>query len=118
MAKTQYVTIPLDEYKELLLREKPTDKSHELCQRILSIVRDAVEYDENDRSYYSNNIGNHLKVNDGDKCVVEIMRMLKYVDFDWYMEIWNSVMTGKRNADAMEAKIAQMNEAKQIRSES
>jgi len=45
------------------------------------------------------------------------MRMLKYVDFDRYMKIWNGVQTAERNRKAMEAQIAQMNEAKEIRSE-
>ena len=38
MAKTQYVTIPLDEYKELLLKEKPTDRDHEILNRVINAV--------------------------------------------------------------------------------
>lgn len=115
--KSQYVTIPLEEYKELLLKERPSEKEHELCERILSIVRESIEYDEHNSPYYSSHVGDHMKVDDGGKCVAEIVRMLKYVDFDRYMELWNSVMTAERNRKAMEEKVAQMNEAKEIRRE-
>ena len=115
--KIQMVTIPLEEYKELLLRDKPTDREHELCERMLTIIRESIEYTEDNSSWYTNHVGDHMKVEDGGKCVAEIMRMLKYVDFDRYMEIWNSVQTAERNRKAMEAQIEQMNEAKEMRKE-
>ena len=117
MAKSQYVTIPLEEYKELLLKDRPTERDHELCERMLTIVHEAVGYDEDNRDWYTNHIGDHLKVSDGDRCVREIVRMLKYVDFDRYMELWNSVMTAERNRKAMEEQVAQMNEAREMRKE-
>ena len=117
MAKTQYVTIPLEEYKALLLKEQPTDRSYELCERILEEVEKHVEYDEHDSMYWSNSIGDHMKVKGGDAMVVEVMKMLKYVDFDRYMKIWNGVQTAERNRRAMEERIEQMNEAKEIRKE-
>lgn len=115
--KTQMVTIPLEEYKVLLLKESPTDKSNELCERILGMVEQHIEYDEHDSRYWSSSIGDHMKVKNGDELVVELMKMLKYIDFDRYMKIWNGVQTAERNRKAMEAQIAQMNEAKEIRSE-
>ena len=114
-AKTQMVTIPLEEYKALLLKEAPTEKSHELCERMLDMLANHIEYDEHDRVYWTSSIGDHMKVKDGSNFVKDLMVMLKYVDFERYMRIWNDVMTGKRNADAMQAKIDQMNEAKEIR---
>lgn len=115
--KTQMVTIPLEEYKALLLKEAPTDKSHELCERILGRLSEHIEYDEHDRCYWTSSIGDHMKAKDDAGFVKEIMVMLKYVDFERYMRIWNDVMSGKRAEDAMQAKIEQMNQAKEIRYE-
>jgi len=116
-AKTQMVTIPLEEYKELLLKERPAESDHELCERLLSILAQHIEYDEHENRYWATSLGNHMKCKDEEDFFKEAMTMLKYVDFDRYMAIWNGVMTAKRNKDAMDAKIAQMNEAKEIRSE-
>lgn len=115
--KTQMVTIPLEEYKALLLKEQPTEKSHELCERIMALIEQHVVYDEHDSKYWSASIGDHMKAKDGDELVVEAMTMLKYVDFDRYMEVWNKTQTAERNRKAMEAKIDQMNEAREMRKE-
>lgn len=114
-SKSQYVTIPLEEYKALLLKEAPTDKSNELCERIIALVEQHVVYDEHDSKYWSNSIGDHMKAKGGDEMVCELMTMLKYVDFDRYMSIWNKTQTAERNRKAMEAQIEQMNAAKEIR---
>ena len=116
-SKTQTVTIPLEEYKTLLLKEKPSDSDHELCERFLSMLRGQIEYDEHEGKYWSSSIGDHMKSTDGDGLIVEFMTMLKYVDTDRYMEVWNDIMTAERKRKEMEAQIAQMNEAKEIRKE-
>lgn len=115
--KTQMVTIPLEEYKALLLKESPSDKDHELWERTVSMLKDHIVYDENEGRYWTSSIGDHMKSSDEKDFVKDLMVMLKYVDFECYMDIWNSVMTGKRNADAMQAKIDQMNEAREMRKE-
>ena len=116
-SRTQTVTIPLEEYKALLLKEAPTDRSNELFERIMALIEQHVVYDEHDSKYWSGSIGDHMKAKDGDGLVVEAMTMLKYVDFDRYMEVWNKTQTAERNRKAMEAQIEQMNEARDIRRE-
>ena len=116
-AKTQYVTIPLEEYKRLLLKEAPSDKGHEVGERLLAMLEQHVEYDEHDSKYWTDSIGDHMKAKNDGGFIVEAMTMLKYVDFDRYMEIWNKTQTAERNRKAIEAQIEQMNEAKEIRSE-
>lgn len=113
MAKTQMVTIPIEEYKELLLKDKPTDKDRELCERILGEIAKNLKYTE--KEYYSNCVGDNMEVEHPGDVITEIMRMLKYVDFDRYMKMWNSVMTNERNRKAMNDKLDQMNRAKDLR---
>lgn len=118
MAKTQNVTIPLDEYKELLLKEKPTDRDHEILNRIVNAVTTQIKYSEKDR-WSDNYIGDEMKVEDDDAvaAVKEIINILKYADFDRYMAIWNSIQTAERNRKAMQDKIDHMNAAKELRNE-
>ena len=116
MAKTQTVTISLEEYKELLLKEKPTDKDHEILSRILSTVTSHLKYSEKD-SWSSRYFGDNMKIENSDEVMQEIINILKYADFDKYMTIWNSVQTAERNRKAMQDKIDQMNRAKELREE-
>lgn len=118
MAKTQYVTIPLDEYKELLLKERPTDRDHEILNRIIDAITAQIKYSEKNR--WSNNyIGDNMGVEyDNAVAVVkEIMNILKYTDFDRYMVIWNGVQTAERNRKAMQDQIDHMNAARELRNE-
>ena len=116
MAKTQYVTIPLDEYKELLLKERPTDRDHEILNRIIDTVTTNLKYsDEN--SWSDRYLGDNMKIEDSGKVMKEIMNIVKYTDFDKYMAIWNSVQTAERNRKAMQEQIDHMNAARELRNE-
>ena len=65
MAKTQTVTISLEEYKELLLKDKPTDKDHELLERFMREIEKHLVY--TDYRYDSAYLGDNMKVeNPGD----------------------------------------------------
>lgn len=116
MAKTQYITIPLEEYKALLLKENPTNRDHEICERIISTVGESLEYSK-ENSWYSDYIGDNMKVQNGDRVVKEIMHILKYLDFERYMKIWNGVQTAERNRKAMQEQIDHMNAAKDLRND-
>lgn len=114
--KTEYITIPVSEYKELLLKDKPVSDNTNY-ERILDYIADRLEYSEKD-SWSSAYMGDNMKyVADDEKLVKEILTMLKYTNFDKYMEIWNKVQTKHRNEEEMKMKIEQMNNAKEIRKE-
>lgn len=112
MTKTQYVTITLDEYKELLLREKPSDDDKKLLEYLFNILTAHLKY--NDERW-----GKHpmkdVESFDEVEAFMEIFEMLKYIDFDRYMNIWNTIQTNERKRKEEEMKIEQMNKAKEIR---
>ena len=116
MAKTQYVTIPLDEYKELLLKERPTDRDREILNRIIDTVTANLKYSDK-HSWSSEYLGDNMKIEESDKVMQEIMNIIKYTDFDRYMSIWNSVQTAERNRKAMQEQIDHMNAARELRNE-
>ena len=112
------VTITLEEYKELLLKEKPTDKDRELLKRILDAMSPYLNYtSETSLSTYGDTVSENIKCEKPKKVIVEILNIIKYVDFELYMKIWNSVMTHERNRKAQEEQIEQMNQAKALRKE-
>lgn len=115
MAKTQTVTISLEEYKELLLKEKPSSNDHEMVERIFNEIQKHLLY--SDSRYDSGHIGDEMKVDNAVEVICEIMRMTKYLDFDRYMEMWNRVQTVERKRKAMKEQIEQMNKAKEMRNE-
>lgn len=114
--KSNTVTISLDEYKELLLKDKPlSGNDGEILERIFNIIEPKLEY--TDKDWYSNIVMKNVKIKDSEKVLVEVFNMIKYLDFDRYMKMWNKVMTNERERKAQEEKIKQMNEAKEIRAE-
>lgn len=115
MAKTQMVTISIDEYKELLLKDKPSSTDHEMVERIFNEIQKHLEY--SDSRYNSGHIGNEMKVDNSTEVIKEIMQMCKYIDFDRYMKMWNTVQSNERKRKAMEEQIDQMNRAKELRNE-
>lgn len=113
--KSNTVTISLEEYRELLLKDKPSHGNDgEMLERIFGIIEPNLEYVERNYSY-SNDVMRNVKVKDSDKVLVEIFQMIKYLDFDRYMKMWNMVMTNERKRKEQEMKIEQMNQAKELR---
>ena len=114
--KSSTVTISLEEYKELLLKDKPLrGNDGEMLERIFNIIEQNLEY--TDKNYYSNIVMKNVKVKNSDTVLQEIFNMVKYLDFDRYMKMWNKVMTNERERKAQEELIKQMNEAKELRQE-
>lgn len=112
--QTQYVTIPLEEYKELLLSTtSATDRDKAVLERILYVISTHLRY--SDSKYSSGYVGNNMMVEDTYDAFKEIMNILRYGDFERYMKMWNAVQTDERNKQAMQAKIDQMNKAKEMR---
>lgn len=116
--KTEYVTIPLQEYKELLLKETQTPDSDNVnFERVLNYIEERLVYSKEDR-WDSSYLGNNLKYKDDNTNLVkEVITMLKYTNFDRYMKIWNNVQTKHRKEEELKMKMEQMNKAKEIRQE-
>lgn len=114
--KSNTVTISLEEYKELLLKDKPLrGNDGEMLERIFNILEQNLEYTAQD--YYSDVVMKNVRIKNSDDVLKETFNMIKYLDFDRYMKMWNKVMTNERERKAQEELIKQMNEAKELRQE-
>lgn len=118
-SRTQTISIPLEEYKELLLRERPSEREKWLFAGFVEVLQEGLTYTEQterDR-WYTNVVGPHMKVEKADDLVHELLRLIKYRDRELYMRLVNGVMTAERERKANEERVKQMNEAKEIRAQ-
>ena len=115
---TQFVTITLEEYKTLLLKEQPKDNLKVVLNTLYQLLCDHVKYAKED-SYYRDYIGDNMKFDDSnlESDFVTFFKALKYVDTNAYMELWNKIQTEQRKKEEAKAKADQMNKAKEIRKE-
>ena len=113
--KITYVTIPIEEYRELLTKEVPTERDHEIFERTLMEVSKRLVFTNNE--YENGYLFDNLKIKDSEKVIEEFLRMLKYTDRERYMTLWNEVMAAERERKAMIEKARDMQKAKEIRAE-
>lgn len=115
---TQFVTITLEEYKTLLLKQQPKDDLKVVLNTFYQCLCEHVKYVEKN-NYYSDYIGDNMRFDDSDleSNFVTFFRALKYVDTNAYMELWNKIQTEQRKKEEAKAKAEQMNKAKEIRKE-
>lgn len=115
---TQFVTITLEEYKTLLLKEQPKDNLKVVLNILYQLLCEHVKY-EREGSYYDDYIGDNMKFDDSnlESDFVTFFKALKYVDTNAYMELWNKIQTEQRKKEEAKAKAEQMIKAKEIRKE-
>lgn len=115
---TQFVTITLDEYKALLIKEQPKDNLKVVLNTLYQLLCDHVKYSEKN-NYYDDYIGDNMKFDDSnlESDFVTFFKSLKYVDTNAYMELWDKIQTEQRKKEEAKAKAEQMNKAKEIRKE-
>lgn len=115
---TQFVTITLNEYKALLIKEQPKDNLKLVLNILYQLLCDHVKYEEKNY-YYDDYIGDNMKFDDSnlESDFVTFFKSLKYVDTNAYMELWDKIQTEQRKKEEAKAKAEQINKAKEIRKE-
>ena len=111
MANKNEITISLDEYKELLLKDKPNDKDTMLLDRIKGLIFENIKYDED----WDKNVRVDFK-NDS-RFVEELITTIKVVDKDLYKEMIKFVCDEKAKKDAEKAQMKKARAIKDIDNE-
>ena len=106
MAIKNEITISLDEYKELLLKDKPNDKDAMLLERIKTLIFESIIYYED----WDKNVKIDFK-NDS-KFTEELVTTIKVVDKELYKEMIKYICDEKAKKDAEKA---QMKKARAIK---
>ena len=108
MAKSNEVTISLEEYKELLLKDKPNNKDTMLLERIKELLYEHIKYEKN----WDNNITIDFEYD--SKFCDKLITTIKVVDKDFYKEILKFVCDEKAKKDAQKAKMERARAIKDI----
>ena len=111
MANKNEVTISLEEYKELLLKDKPNNKDTVLLERIKDLLFDHIEYYKN----WNDDIIIDFK-RDSAFCD-ELITTIKVIDKELYKEMLKYVCDEKAKKDADKAKMEKARAIKQVNEE-
>ena len=81
MADKNEVTISLEEYKELLLRDKPNNKDTMLLERIKDLILESIKYDED----WDKNV--RIDFKNDSRFTEELITTIKVIDKELYKEM-------------------------------
>lgn len=107
MSNKNEVTITLDEYKELLLKEKPNDKDKMLLERIKELLFEHIKYKKD----WNDNISIDFKYD--SNFTEELITTIKVIDKEFYKTMIKFVCDEKQKK---EQEKAQMEKARAIKS--
>ena len=108
MAKSNEVTISLEEYKELLLKDKPNNKDTMLLERIKELLYEHIKYEKD----WNDNITIDFKYD--SKFCDELITIIKVVDKEFYKEMIKFVCNEKAKKDAEKSKMEKARAIKDI----
>lgn len=108
MANKNEIVISIDEYKELLLKDKPNNKDTMLLDRIKTLLYEHIKY----RKDWEDNITIDFKYD--SKFCEELITTIKVIDKDLYKEMIKFVCDEKAKKDAEKAKMEKARAVKNI----
>ena len=108
MASKNEITISLDEYKELLLKDKPNNKDTMLLERIKELLLEHIKYEKD----WDDNIKIDFKYD--SKFCDELITVIKVVDKEFYKDMMKHVCDEKAKKDAEKAKMEKARAIKNI----
>ena len=111
MANKNEVTISLEEYKELLLKDKPNNKDTMLLERIKDLLYEHIEYEKD----WNDNIKIDFKYD--SKFCDELITIIKVIDKEFYKNMLKYVCDEKARKDAEKAKMEKARAIKQVNDE-
>lgn len=108
MANKNEIVISIDEYKELLLKDKPNNKDTMLLDRIKTLLYEHVKYEKD----WDGNITIDFKHN--SKFCDELITTIKVIDKEFYKEMLKFVCDEKAKKDAEKSKMEKARAIKDI----
>ena len=108
MANKNEIVISIDEYKELLLKDRPNNKDTMLLDRIKTLLYEHVKYEKD----WDGNITIDFK-HDSKFCD-ELITTIKVIDKEFYKEMLKFVCDEKAKKDAEKSKMEKARAIKDI----
>lgn len=108
MANKNEVTISLEEYKELLLKDKPNDKDAMLLERIKELIFESIKYDKD----WDKNV--RIDFKSDSRFTEELVTTIKVVDKELYKQMIKFVCDEKAKKDEEKARMEKARAIKEI----
>lgn len=109
--RTETVTIPLEEYTALLMKERPSDMNKALVKGIKDAVIENCKTEA--RDYYQKFHGLAIK-DDGD-FIREIMNTIYYTDREAFCDIYKAVASAEEKQRQNDAKMKLARDVKEMK---
>lgn len=106
--KGKNITISLDEYKELLLKERPSDNDKWLLEKIKTFIVENTKLDSDCKD---------ITIKDSYDFARDILRFIKLVDIDFYKSIVKKCYDKKIEEEERKLRVEKMNKIKELNKE-
>ena len=106
--KDKNITISLAEYKELLLKERPSDNDKWLLEKIKTFIAENTKLD---RDY------NEITIKDSYDFARDILRFIKLVDLEFYKSIVKKCYDIELEKEETKLRVEKMNAIKELNKE-
>lgn len=106
--KDKNITISLNEYKELLLKERPSDNDKWMLEKIKTFIAENTKLD---RDY------NEITIKDSYDFARDILKFIKLVDFEFYKSIVKKCYDIELEKEEAKLRVEKMNAIKELNRE-
>lgn len=111
--RIETVTIPLEEYKALLMKERPSDMDKALVQSIKNAVIENCKIE--DRDYYQKYHG--LATKSDSAFVEEVMNTIYYTDREAFCDIYKTIVSAEEKQRQNDAKMKLARDVKEMKAD-
>ncbi len=106
--KDKNITISLSEYKELLLKERPSDNDKWLLEKIKTFIAENTKLDSDYKD---------ITIKDNYDFARDILKFIKLVDMDFYKSIVKKCYDKKLEEEETKLRVEKMNAIKELNKE-
>lgn len=106
--KDKNITISLSEYKELLLKERPSDNDKWLLEKIKTFIAENTRLDCDYKD---------ITIKDSYDFARDILKFIKLVDMDFYKSIVKKCYDKKLEEEETKLRVEKMNAIKELNKE-
>lgn len=106
--KNQNITISIEEYKELLMKERPDDNDKWLLEKIKNYIAEQCSLDRD---------CSDISIKDSYDFARDLMRFIKLVDMDFYKMIVKKCYDNEMEKEQNKLRVEKMNAIKELNKE-
>lgn len=114
MAREKTVTIPVEEYKELLTKEMPVEKDKALVNAIVNVI---VDYSEIVKEGSWDNDFKTIHIKNEGEFVKELLRAMFYTDRTTFIAMYKVIVSASREDEINQLNMEYLRRIKEMKNE-